>query len=49
MYNHIDTGQIPEFELQNVIARLAMMYKRILEYLKLQLSAKCDRLRATNP
>ncbi len=49
MYNHMDTGQVPEFELYDVTARLAMMYERTLEYSELQLSAKRDRLRATNP
>ncbi len=32
MYNHMDAGQVLEFELHNVTARLAMMYERTLEY-----------------
>ncbi len=47
MYNHMDAGQVPEFELYNVTARLAMMYKRTLKYSEVQLSAKHDHLRAT--
>ncbi|WP_375449210.1 C-terminal helicase domain-containing protein [uncultured Nostoc sp.] len=49
MYNHTDAGQVPDFELHDVTARLAMMYKRTLEYSKLQISAERNRLRATNP
>lgn len=49
MYNHIDVGQVPEFESQHVTAKLAIMYERTLEYLDLQLFAKRDRLCATNP
>ena len=45
----MDTGQVPEFELHDVTVKLAIMYEKILEYLKLQLSAKCDHLRVTNP
>ncbi len=49
IYNHIDAGQEPEFELHNVTARLAMMYEMTLEYSELQLSAEYNCLRATNP
>ncbi len=49
MYNYMDAGQVTEFELHDVTTRLAMIYERILEYSKLQLSAKHDRLRETNP
>lgn len=49
MYNHVDTGQVPEFELHDVTARQAIMYEKTLEYSKLQLSAKCARLRITTP
>ena len=49
MYNHTDAGQVPDFELYDVIARLAMMYERILKYSKLQISTECNRLHKTNP
>ncbi len=45
----MDAGQIPDFELHDMTARLAMMYERTLEYLECQLSAERDRLRTTNP
>ncbi len=48
MYNHIDAGQVPQFELYNVTARLAMMYEKALEYSELQFFAKLDRLHVTN-
>ncbi len=48
MYNYMDAGQVPKFELHDVTARLAMMYERTLKYSELQLSAEHDRLRATN-
>ncbi len=49
MYNHIDIGQVPKFELHDVTVRLAMIYKRTLEYSELQLSIEHDRLRTINP
>ena len=49
MYNHIDAGQVPDFELHDMTTRLAMMYERTLEYLELQISAERNCLRATNP
>ena len=49
MYNHTDAGQVPDFELHDVTARLAMMYERTLEYSELQISAKRNRLHTTNP
>ena len=49
MYNHMVAGQVPEFELYGVTAKLAMMYERTLEYSELQLSAERDRLRVINP
>lgn len=42
-------AQISEFELQGLTATLAIMYKKTLEYLKLQLSIDCDRLHVINP
>lgn len=48
MYNHMDAGQVPDFELHDVMTRLTMMYERTLEYSKRQLSAKYDCLRTTN-
>ena len=30
MYNHTDAGQVPNFELYDMTARLAMMYERTL-------------------
>lgn len=35
MYNHMDAGQVPEFELHNVTAKQAIMYEKPLEYSKL--------------
>ena len=49
MYNHIDTSQVSDFELHDMTARLAMMYEKTLEYSKLQISAKRNCLRTTNP
>ena len=49
MYSYMNTGQLLEFELDNVTAKLAMMYKRILKYSKLQLSAKRNCLYSINP
>lgn len=49
MYNHVDAGQVPDFELHDITAKLAMIYKRILEYSELQLSAERDRLCVINP
>ena len=49
MYNHTDAGQVPDFELHDVTAKIAMMYESTLEYSKLQISAEHNRLRATNP
>ena len=49
MYNHTDAGQVPDFELHDMTARLAMMYERTLEYSKLQISTERNYLRATNP
>ena len=49
MYNHTDASQVPDYELYDMTARLAMMYEKTLKYLKLQISAKRNRLRATNP
>ena len=48
IYNHTDVGQISDFELHDMIAKLAIMYERTLEYSELQISAECNRLRATN-
>lgn len=48
IYNNINTNQVPEFELHNIPARLAIMYEITLKYLKLQLSAKHDYLRIIN-
>ena len=48
MYNHIDAGQVSDFELYDVIAKLAMIYEKILEYSKLQFSTKHDRLHTIN-
>lgn len=48
MYNHMDAGQIHEFELYNVTAKQGMMYERIFEYSELQLSAKRDLLYTIN-
>ena len=45
----MDAGQVPDFELDDMTARLAMMYERTLEYSELQISAKRNCLRATNP
>ncbi len=45
----MDAGQVPDFELHDVTAKLSMMYERTLEYSERQLSAKRDRLRTTNP
>lgn len=42
IYNLIDVCYVSEFELHDVTAILAMIYKKILEYLELQFSAKCD-------
>ena len=44
----MDADQIPDFELHNMTAWLVMIYEKILEYSKCQLSAKCDRLRTIN-
>ena len=49
MYNHVDAGQVPEFELYDVTARQAMMYEKTLEYSELRLSAERTRLRITTP
>ena len=49
MYNHIDAGQVPDFELNDMITRLAMMYEKTLEYSEPQISAKHNCLRVTNP
>lgn len=35
MYNYLDTGEILEFKLNNMAVRLAIMYKKTLEYLEL--------------
>ena len=34
MYNHMVVGQVPEFELHGVTAKLAMMYEKMLKYLE---------------
>lgn len=44
----MNAGQVPEFELYNMTTRLAIIYKKTLEYSELQLSAECDHLHATN-
>ena len=49
MYNHTDAGQVSDFELHDMTTGLAMMYERTLEYSELQISAKRNCLRATNP
>ena len=49
MYNHMDTGQVPDFELHDMTTRLAMIYEKTLEYSELQISAECNCLRVTNP
>ncbi len=49
MYNHMDAGQLPDFELHDITTRLAIMYERTLEYSEYQLSAKCNRLRTIKP
>lgn len=49
IYTYIDAGQVSHFKLHNVTARVAIMYERILEYLKCQLFAKHDYLHITNP
>ncbi len=49
IYNHMDAGQVLEFELHDMTARLARIYKRTLEFSELQLSAERDRLHITNP
>ena len=48
IYNYTEASQVPDFELYNVSARLAMMYERILEYSKLQISVKHNSLHTTN-
>lgn len=48
MYNHTDASQVPDFELHDITARLLIICKRILKYLKLQLLAKCNCLCKTN-
>ena len=48
MYNYTDAGKVPDFELHDMTARLAMMYERTLEYSKLQISAERNRLHATD-
>lgn len=45
----MDASQIAELELYDVTTKLAIMYKRILEYSELQVSTKCYCLYATNP
>lgn len=49
IYNHINIGKIPDFELHNVIVRLAMIYKMTLEYSKCQLFTECNYICITNP
>ena len=49
IYNHMDAGQIPDFKLHDMTTRLAMMYERTLEYSELQIFAKRNCLRTTNP
>lgn len=41
-------GQVSEFELHDMTTKLAIIYKRMLEYLELQLFAEHDRLRVIN-
>lgn len=48
IYNYIDISQVLEFEFNNMIAKLVMIYKRILEYLELQLFIKHDYLHIIN-
>ncbi len=45
----MDASQVPEFELHDMIVKLAMIYERTLEYSELQFSAERDRLYVTNP
>ncbi len=49
IYNHIDIGQVLDFELHDVTARLAIMYERTLEYSERQLSIERDHLRTIKP
>ena len=49
IYNYTDANKISGFELHDMTAKLAMIYKKILNYSELQHFAKCDHLHATNP
>ena len=49
MYNHMDAGQVTDFELHDMTTRLVMMYERTLQYSELQISAKRNCLQTTNP
>lgn len=45
--NYVNTGKSTKFILYKLIIRQFMMYENFLEYLDLQLSAKCDHLYIT--
>ncbi|WP_375449376.1 hypothetical protein [uncultured Nostoc sp.] len=48
VYNSVDAGQIPAFELHDVTAKMGMRYEKTLEYSELQLSVERQRLLAPN-
>ena len=48
MYNYMNVNQIRDFKLYDITIRLAIMYKRILEYLQLQLFVRHDHLHIIN-
>ena len=48
MYNHMNAGFVPDFELYDRITRLAIIYETILEYSKCQLFTKYDCLHIIN-
>lgn len=49
IYNHINAGQISEFNLHGVTVKQAIIYEKMLEYSELELFAKCDYLYTINP
>lgn len=49
MYYYMVIVQVLKFELYSIIAKLVIMYKRMLEYFKHQLSAEYKQLYAPNP
>lgn len=42
-------GQVPEFELHSIIAKLSIIFEKILKYSKFQISAEGNYLYIINP